>query len=130
MTDTVGALLPTGDVAFSSGGTGAFSGGGACTLAFVSDSIGSCQVTYTPAAVGTGTHQITASYPGGTAHEASQGSAALGVTPPGEPGPGPGTGSPPSSFDLAAAIGKCKKKFPKGKKRKKCIKRAKKRARA
>jgi hypothetical protein len=36
--------------------------------------------------------------------------------------------SPGTTFDLKAAIKKCKKKFPKGPKRKKCIKRAKKRA--
>jgi CSLREA domain-containing protein len=35
---------------------------------------------------------------------------------------------PASTFDLAAAIKKCKKKFRKGKKRKKCIKHAKRRA--
>jgi hypothetical protein len=43
-------------------------------------------------------------------------------------------GGPPAvpapSFNLKAAIKKCKKKFPKGKKRKKCIKKAKKRAKA
>ena len=32
---------------------------------------------------------------------------------------------PPKKFDLKAAIAKCKKKFPKGKKRKSCIKKAK-----
>jgi len=37
---------------------------------------------------------------------------------------------PAPTFNLAAAIKKCKKKFPKGKKRKKCIKRARARARA
>jgi hypothetical protein len=127
VTDTVGALLPTGDVAFASGGPGSFGDGGACTLAFVSDSVARCQLTYTPAAVGTGSHQITASYPGGSAHEGSEGSIAIGVAAPA--GSGPTTGSS-QSFDLAAAVKKCKKKFPKGKKRKKCIKRAKKRARA
>jgi hypothetical protein len=35
---------------------------------------------------------------------------------------------PIPAFNLKAAIKKCKKKFPKGPKRKKCIKRAKKRA--
>jgi hypothetical protein len=40
-----------------------------------------------------------------------------------------GTPVPVPAFNLKAAIGKCKKKFPKGKKRKKCIKKAKKRAR-
>jgi hypothetical protein len=126
VSDTVGALLPTGDVAFGSSGTGDFGGGDACTLAFVSDPVASCQLTYTPAAVGSGSHEITGSYPGDAAHEGSQGSAAVGVAAPG--GSGPITGPSPPSFNLAAAIKKCKKKFPKGKKRKKCIKRAKKRA--
>jgi hypothetical protein len=123
--DTVGALLPTGEVAFASSGTGTF-GGGACTLAFVSDSVASCEITYTPAAVGN--DQITGSYPGDASHEESQGSTAVGIASPA--GPGPGTGSQSTSFDLKAAIRKCKKKFPKGKKRKKCLKRAKKRASA
>jgi CSLREA domain-containing protein len=54
-------------------------------------------------------------------------------TPPQPPGPAP-TGTTPSGiatpFNLKAAIKKCKRKFPKGKKRKKCIKRAKRRAQA
>jgi fibronectin-binding autotransporter adhesin len=47
------------------------------------------------------------------------------VQPP--PGAGTPTGAP---FNLKAAVKKCKKKFPKGPKRKKCIKRAQKRAQA
>lgn len=126
VTDTMGALLPTGDVAFASGGPGSFGDGGTCTLAFVSDSVARCQLTYTPAAVGTGSHQITGSYPGGPAHEGSEGSIAIGVAAPAGSGP---TTAPSQPLNLAAAIKKCKKKFPKGKKRKKCIKRAKQRAR-
>jgi uncharacterized delta-60 repeat protein len=42
----------------------------------------------------------------------------------------PPAATTPATFDLAAAIKRCKKKFPKGKKRKKCIKRAKQRAAA
>ena len=72
VSDTVGALLPTGDVAFGSSGTGNLSGGGACTLAFVSDPVASCQLTCTPAAVGSGSHEITGSYPGDAAHEGSR----------------------------------------------------------
>ena len=44
--------------------------------------------------------------------------------PAGPPAPGPVA----SAFNLKAAVKKCKKKFPKGPKRKKCIKRAKRRA--
>jgi trypsin len=46
------------------------------------------------------------------------------------PTPIPTVVPPPPSFNLAAAIKKCKKKFPKGKKRKKCIKKARAKARA
>jgi hypothetical protein len=35
---------------------------------------------------------------------------------------------PTQAFDLKAAIAKCKKKFPKGSKRKKCIRKARQRA--
>jgi hypothetical protein len=44
---------------------------------------------------------------------------------PGTPAP---TTTPATTFNLKAAIKKCKKKFPKGPKRKKCIKKAKRRA--
>jgi predicted outer membrane repeat protein len=65
---------------------------------------------------------------GGAAGRCDIGAFELNATP---PGGGGGTTTPPavgSTFDLKAAIKKCKKKFRKGKKRKKCIKRAKKRA--
>jgi hypothetical protein len=45
-------------------------------------------------------------------------------------GSGPTTTVPTQAFDLKAAIAKCKKKFPKGPKRKKCIKKAKRKAAA
>ncbi|MDX6480075.1 MAG: hypothetical protein QOG85_585, partial [Gaiellaceae bacterium] len=48
---------PGGSVAFGTNGSGSFTSSGTCTL-----SSGSCAVTYTPTAVGTGTHQITATY--------------------------------------------------------------------
>jgi hypothetical protein len=125
---SAGPTTPTGQVSFSSGGSGSFSGGGACALAPGGTGVASCQVTYTPTAIGSGSHQITGSYPGDSTHEASQGSTALAVIAPA--GPAPIAGFPPSSFDLAAAIKRCKKKFPKGPKRKKCIRRAKQRARS
>jgi hypothetical protein len=68
---------------------------------------------------------------GGAAGRCDIGAFELNATPPG--GGGGGGPQPPATvatpFNLKASIKKCKKKFPKGKKRKKCIKRAKKRAR-
>jgi hypothetical protein len=79
-------------------------------------------VTYTPTAAGSGSHQITAAYPGDGDHDASQVAAQVAVLAP------PGTVPVTPRSNSGAAIKKCKKKFPKGPKRKKCIKRAKKRA--
>jgi hypothetical protein len=42
--------------------------------------------------------------------------------------PPPVTTPSTATFNLAAAVKRCKKKFPKGPKRKKCIKKAKRRA--
>jgi hypothetical protein len=89
----------------------------------VSASQGRCQITYTPTAVGTGSHQITGMYGGDADHVASQGAAQVGVLSPAILPVSP-TAPPPRR---AAAIKKCKKKFPKGPKRKKCIKKAKRR---
>jgi hypothetical protein len=47
---------------------------------------------------------------------------------PASPGPTPSTPAPGPTFDLKAALKKCKKKFPAGPRRKKCIKKAKLRA--
>jgi CSLREA domain-containing protein len=63
------ARTPGGSVSFSSDGPGSFSGSGSCTL-----SGGSCQLSYSPAAVGSGGHKITARYGGDAAHAASSGS--------------------------------------------------------
>jgi hypothetical protein len=49
-------------------------------------------------------------------------------SPVGGPGTFPTSGSTAPSFDLQAAIKKCKKRFPKGPKRKKCIRKAKQKA--
>jgi hypothetical protein len=117
-------ITPTFEVVLSSNGSGTF-GPGECNLAEVSIGVASCQRTYTPSAVGSGSHQITASYVGDEEHDPSQGSTTVGVAAPA--GTSPIAGLPPS-FNLKAAIKKCKKKFPKGPKRKKCIKRAKRRA--
>jgi hypothetical protein len=71
-----GASMPAGTATFSSSGSGAF-GSTSCTL----DATGACSVTYTPYAVGTGTHSIGASYGGDSVHQTSSGSVPLTVTP-------------------------------------------------
>jgi hypothetical protein len=48
--------------------------------------------------------------------------------PPASPGSTPSNPAPGPTFDLKAALKKCKKKFPAGPRRKKCIKKAKRRA--
>jgi hypothetical protein len=127
VTDTASSpATPTLNVNFTTNGVGSFSGPGSCPLILVVPGQASCQVTYTPTAVGSGSHQIIAAYGGDLTHEPSQGSTLVSVlSPPGVAAPG--TTSP---FNLAVAIKKCKKQFPKGPKRKKCIKRAKRRAQA
>lgn len=75
------ASTPTGTVSFSSDGGGAFGSGGSCTLAGTGTSgVASCQVSYTPSSVGSGTHTITASYAGDSLHGFSQGTDALTVS--------------------------------------------------
>jgi hypothetical protein len=124
VTDTsVSPTTPTLSVDFTTSGAGTFSGSGSCTLLQVTPGQASCPLTYTPTAVGSGSHQITAAYGGDLTHEPSHGSTVVSVLSPTGVTP-PGTSTPPA-FNLAAAIQKCKEKFPKGKKRKKCIKRAK-----
>jgi hypothetical protein len=122
--DTVNmSMNPSGNVSFTSSDSGTFSGGGSCMVLGNAGQPG-CGVTYTPTAVGSGSHQITGFYVSNDLdHDPSQGSTTVAVLAPPGSGPVP-TGTPPSR----KAIRKCKKKFPKGPKRKKCIKRAKKRA--
>jgi hypothetical protein len=57
--------MPTGEIEFSSEESGSFSED-RCTL-----SNGVCEVTYTPTAVGSGTHDLTASYDGDHTHQPS-----------------------------------------------------------
>src|SRR5207247_368809 len=59
----------TGTVSWTSDGAGTFSAA-SCTL----DATGECSVSYTPTAVGTGTHKITGSYGGDPKHATSSGS--------------------------------------------------------
>ena len=63
------ASTPAGTVTFATTGSGSFSGSGSCTL-----SAGSCQLSYTPAAAGSGTHTVTASYGGDATHAVSSAS--------------------------------------------------------
>jgi parallel beta-helix repeat protein/predicted outer membrane repeat protein len=67
---------------------------------------------------------------GGAVGVCDIGSYELQPTPTPTPTPAQATTPTGTAFDLRAAIKKCKKKFPKGKKRKKCIKRTKRRAQA
>ncbi|MGO9793688.1 MAG: Ig-like domain-containing protein [Solirubrobacteraceae bacterium] len=70
---------PAGTVGFSSNGTGSFSAS-TCTLAEVSVGVASCTVSYTPSAIGTGTHKITGSYAGNATHATSSESTSVTVT--------------------------------------------------
>ncbi|HXB65228.1 MAG TPA: Ig-like domain repeat protein, partial [Solirubrobacteraceae bacterium] len=72
---------PTGKITFSSGGPGTFTPATTCTLAATATAgVSECSVTYTPSAVGSGTHTITASYPGDGNYVKSSGSSPLTVT--------------------------------------------------
>jgi PKD domain/Bacterial Ig-like domain (group 3) len=69
-------ITPTGGVSFTTNSTGTFSSN-SCTLSGTgTPGVASCQVTYTPVAVGT--HTITGVYSGDTIHLASQGFASIG----------------------------------------------------
>ncbi len=125
VTDAAALASPTGNVSFTTSGDGSFSNAGLCALSMVSGASASCSVDYTPSAVGTGSHLITVSYEGTTDVAPSQGTTQISVVAPPVPITTRTTGT---TFNLKAAIRKCKKKFPKGPKRKKCIRRAKRRA--
>jgi LPXTG-site transpeptidase (sortase) family protein len=71
---------PSGTVTFSSGGTGGFTPAITCGLTpTATPGVASCSVTYTPGAVGTGSHLITASYGGDTNFGGSSGATTLTV---------------------------------------------------
>jgi hypothetical protein len=73
---------PTGIVTWASNGPGTFSSM-TCTLPMVGmGRTKSCSVTYTPTAVGTGSHTITATYPGDANHTGSFGTFVVTVTAP------------------------------------------------
>src|SRR2546427_4238177 len=69
---------PTGSVSFNSDGSGSFVTSPSTLLPSVS--VASCSVAYTPSAFGSGTHKITADYPGDTGHGGSNGNFNLTVT--------------------------------------------------
>jgi hypothetical protein len=82
--DTSGGTAsgPTGNVSFTSNAGGSFSDGGSCTLgASGTSGVSSCQVTYTPTTVGSGSHTITAAYAGDATHASSQSTTGISVAP-------------------------------------------------
>ena len=74
----VGAAAPTGQVAFATGSSGSFSPT-ACALVAGAGASASCSVSYTPAAVQTGSHKLYANYAGDASHTVSHGSTTLTV---------------------------------------------------
>lgn len=79
-TDASLQIPPTGTVTFTSNSTGTFGSGGSCTLGpGSSPGERSCSITYTPTAVGSGSHGLTASYGGDFAHATSSATSTLAV---------------------------------------------------
>jgi hypothetical protein len=73
---------PTGTVTFSSDYEGTFSSPGAtCELISTADTASTCTVQYTPAVVGIGEHNLTASYKSDASDVASQGTTSITVSP-------------------------------------------------
>jgi len=66
-TDVGTASTPTGTVSFGASGPGGF-GGEPCTLSETGPGVAGCSVTYTPRAIGTGSHMIVAVYGGDAGH--------------------------------------------------------------
>ena len=82
VTDTNAGTVstPTGSVKFTTSGSGSFAPASSCTLAEVSAGVASCTVSYTPSAVGAGTHTIGAGYEGDATHAPSGESTPVTVT--------------------------------------------------
>ena len=78
-TATTGATNPTGQVTFSSDGPGGFSPANSCSVSSLGSNQATCTVSYTPTDLGTGTHNIGASYSGDSTHAAST-ATAFGLT--------------------------------------------------
>jgi hypothetical protein len=117
-----GAGVPQGTVDFSTDTAGGvFDPAPSCMLELAGENGSDCQVTYTAETVGTGTHQISATFGGDTVRDGSNGSTALGVTSPisaTAPAPTPAPSPAPAirkkckkqKHRAAAAAKKCKKK--------------------
>jgi hypothetical protein len=73
-------VAPVGIVTVTTNGPGSFDTT-TCTLV-PAVTVSRCSVRYTASGIGTGTHVITASYPGSEIHTASSKTAEIGVTPP------------------------------------------------
>jgi hypothetical protein len=105
VSDVGGAPLsaPSGPVTFSSGGPGSFGGSGSCTLSPTGGTgQASCQLAYTPSAVGSGSHAIAAGYSGDGSHPSSSAHTSVTVTAPAGGGGGGGGGG--SGFDTPPAL--------------------------
>jgi hypothetical protein len=74
--------VPDGQIKFSSDSPGAFSTGGACTLVRLAEGQSTCDFTYTPGQVGSGSHKISAAYEGENTHKKSQVTAPVAVSDP------------------------------------------------
>ncbi|MGH2839852.1 MAG: hypothetical protein ACRDKY_03385, partial [Solirubrobacteraceae bacterium] len=74
-----GKTAPTGTVTFNNGSSSGSFSSATCTLGSPTSTSSSCSVSYTPSAVGTGTHPIGASYGADSTHSGSSGSTDLTV---------------------------------------------------
>jgi hypothetical protein len=85
ITDTAGGqgITPTGIVNFNGTKNDSFAGS-PCTLTG-SNGTATCQVSYTPLAVGSGQHTISATYKGDRYHQTATGQTKVTVTPTGRP---------------------------------------------
>ena len=80
VTDTETGTVPSGRVEFGSNEAGAFSDAAACVLSPSGGAEASCEVSYRPVLVGSGTHRISAAYQGDAGHDPSTGSDEIAVT--------------------------------------------------
>jgi subtilisin family serine protease len=71
VTTSIPGVAPSGSVSFTTDGAGAFTPSASCALVPQTTTSSSCSVTYTPTAVGSGTHQIDASFTDGVAYQSS-----------------------------------------------------------